>query len=184
MSALIRFGNLYISAARKAALICILLVAVCVPLFISAQFLSPTSGVAFSGDDSREPIVWSAEVKMKSKTEGQIIFKATLSAGWHLYGTTMPETGPRPTHFLFPAVDGVEYTGELTPSVAPVSKKDTMFGGEIQQWEEDVTFTRPFLINNNAPATITIPVEIEFMGCNDKTCMPPSIRKFNLNLIR
>ncbi len=179
MSVSILFDKLSSSAVGKAGALLILLAVLFSPASLFARFPSPAAA-AFGEDDSRAPITWKAEVKMSSKSEGQIILRATLSAGWHLYGTTMPEGGPRPTRFIFPQVEGVEYKGGIVPSAAPVSKQDPMFGCEIKQWEGSVSFTRSFRLSKKAALTLTIPVEVEFMGCNDQTCLPPSSQKFNL----
>lgn len=48
-----------------------------------------------------EPIKWSHELKITGKTTGEIIHKATIEAGWHLYGMNIPPDGPRPTRFVY-----------------------------------------------------------------------------------
>ena len=51
-----------------------------------------------------DPVKWTFEQKQLSETEGEIILKATIDEGWHLYGTQLPEDGPIATSFTFEAL--------------------------------------------------------------------------------
>jgi len=47
-----------------------------------------------------EPIKWSFDSKQNGK-EVDLIFKATIDNGWHLYDTYLPEGGPIATQIVF-----------------------------------------------------------------------------------
>ncbi len=50
---------------------------------------------------AQNPIRWRMTVKMTSETEGVITLRALVDEGWHLYGTQLPEDGPKPTKISF-----------------------------------------------------------------------------------
>ena len=126
-------------------------------------------------------IRWQASVAMKNKSEGVLTVKAVVAPGWHLYGTAMPKEGPNSTKLDFSGSTGVEFTGAFTPSVKPVTRHDDMFGITLSWWDRSVTFTRPFKLKGKK-GDAAIVGKITFMGCNDKTCLPPKTETINLKL--
>ena len=119
---------------------------------------------------AQNPIDWKMSVKMNSETEGVMTITATVQPGWHLYSTSLPEGGPKPTKFSF-EVKGVRLQGNFTASPALVTKEDPMFGSTLSWWDRNVTFKRSFTITD--PADAKISVNVSFMACNDENCMPP-----------
>lgn len=119
---------------------------------------------------AQNPVRWRMSVKMTGENTGTITVRALVAEGWHLYGTTLPENGPRPTRFEF-AVKGVTLNGKLTASKPTVSRRDPLFDMDLNWWDSNVTFTRPFTLDRREGASISLTVT--YMGCNDKTCLPP-----------
>lgn len=68
------------------------------------------------------PVRWEVSSEMTSPTEGVIRYSATIEPGWHLYGTTLPDGGPKATSVSYDRMEGMELVGELVPSQAPVEK--------------------------------------------------------------
>lgn len=124
------------------------------------------------------PITWTVSSEMTSSTEGEIKFAANVEKGWHLYGLTLPDGGPRPTVINFTRLDGVELVGELQPSVAPIEKVDMVFHLKLNWWESDVTLTQRFRLTGNSGYNIE--GTISFQGCNDQSCIPPSKEPFDV----
>ncbi|MCM1292823.1 MAG: protein-disulfide reductase DsbD N-terminal domain-containing protein [Bacteroides sp.] len=120
---------------------------------------------------------WRVNVKMLNSTEGEVIITATIAEGWHLYGTSLPKNGPRPTVFDFSASKGVKFTGALTQSSEPEVYHDKMFDLKLSCWTGKVTFRRRFKVTDAETAAIA--GSISFMSCNNSTCNPPSKEKFN-----
>lgn len=118
------------------------------------------------------PIRWRLSVKMTGETEGVITLKALVEPGWHLYGTSLPEGGPKPTQFFFNASHGIKLTGKVTPSATAGKHTDAMFGTELTWWDSNVQFTVPFKITDRNGAKVV--ATVKYMGCNDVTCLPPS----------
>lgn len=119
---------------------------------------------------AQEPIRWRMSVKMTGDDCGTVTLRALVEPGWHLYGTSLPENGPRPTRFDF-KLTGVTLDGAMTPSKSLVHHDDPLFGMELSWWDENVEFTQPFKVVNREGARIS--VTVNYMGCNDATCLPP-----------
>lgn len=118
------------------------------------------------------PVKWKLNYKMISATEGEAIIIATISDGWHLYGTNLPKGGPKSMAFDFSTSEGVKFIGELSPSIPSKSYRDEMFGMTLSCWEKRVVFRRKFKITNKQNARIG--VSVTFMSCNDVTCSAPA----------
>ncbi len=124
------------------------------------------------------PIKWSTAMEMTSEKEGVVKFTADIEDGWHLYGLNLPDGGPISTSFDFSTLDGVELIGEITPTSAPIEKVDMMFHLKLSYWENNVSFTQKFKVTGDNGFNIA--GQIKFMGCNDKTCLPPQKESFSV----
>ncbi|MDE7154505.1 MAG: thioredoxin family protein [Muribaculaceae bacterium] len=124
-----------------------------------------------------EPITWTTKLEKISDTEGLVRFNVSIENGWHLYGLSLPEGGPRPTSITFNHADGIEF-GDITPSRNPIEKVDMVFHLKLSWWNEDVSFTVPYKITSPDPGPIT--GTITYQGCNDMTCIAPSKESFSL----
>ena len=127
---------------------------------------------------AQKPIKWRSTVKMTSKTEGVITIKAIIQPGWHLYGTNLPEGGPKATKFDFSSSKGVKFVGQVTPSENPKNIYDKSFGMNLSWWDQTLSFTQKFKVTDKKNARII--GSISYMGCNDETCLPPSTQTINL----
>lgn len=125
-----------------------------------------------------QPVQWSSQIQMTSDTEGYVEFNAAISKGWHMYALQLPEGGPRPTSFVFSEVSGVEFTDEITPSRAPIEKVDMIFHLRLGWWDADVSFRRNFKLTDTSGCKIE--GYVEYQGCNDQSCIPPTKEPFSL----
>ena len=126
------------------------------------------------------PVEWTKSIKLSDdKSSGQITFVANIKSGWHLYGMKMPQTGPKPTRFVYSKVSGAELVGSTQPSRQAVEKIDEVFNLSLTWWEGSVTFTQDFKPTGNGPVEIS--GEIEYMACSDKSCTPVAHEEFTLN---
>lgn len=137
-------------------------------------------GLAVANAQAPAPINWRITVKMTSATEGVVNLRAVINDGWHLYGTTMPEGGPKATSFSFNGSQGVKFVGTPTPSVKPVKMHDVMFDTDVTYWEGRVLFTQKFKVTDASNAVIK--GNVQYMGCNDETCSPPKTQQFTLKI--
>ncbi|MDO4320547.1 MAG: protein-disulfide reductase DsbD family protein [Bacteroidales bacterium] len=130
------------------------------------------------GAAAQNPIRWRMSVKMTDETCGVITVRALVGEGWHLYGTSLPENGPRPTRFEF-AVKGVTLEGKLMASQPTVTRHDPMFDMDLNWWDSNVTFTQKFRLDRRDGAAVSLTVT--YMGCNDKNCLPPKSETLTYN---
>lgn len=129
---------------------------------------------------AQKPIKWRSSVKMTSKTEGVITIRAIIQQGWHLYGTNLPQGGPKATKFDFSSSKGIELVGQVTPSVNPKTVFDKSFGMNLNWWEQSLTFTQKFKVTDKSIAKII--GSVSYMGCNDETCLPPATQAIKLSV--
>ncbi len=118
------------------------------------------------------PVKW--KIKLDDKggaADKEIIFTATADKGWHLYDMNLPEGGPVSTSFTFETLTGAELVGTPTPSVQPTTVYDEQFAMNLRWYAGSVSFTQKIKITD--PAKFKAEGEVEFMACNDETCLPP-----------
>ena len=123
------------------------------------------------------PVAWQVTVKMTSPTEGILTCKARLADGWHLYGTSLPEFGPKPTQFDLDETVGVEFTESIKPDRQPLEIHDEMFDLDLNWWDSDIAFRVPFTVSD--PENALLSGKITFMSCNNQTCSPPETYTFS-----
>lgn len=125
-------------------------------------------------------ISWTGKAHMTDDTHGIITITATMTDGWHIYGMDAPADGPQPTRFTFATGKTWQTEGKMTVSKAPVKSFDKSFDTELSFWEGKVTFTQKFkLIDQSATS---IKCSVNYMGCNDMTCLPPATEELTIKL--
>ncbi|MCH5318972.1 MAG: hypothetical protein J1E38_04625 [Paramuribaculum sp.] len=130
---------------------------------------------------TQQSIKWSQNIEMQSNDKGVLILTAHIQPGWHLYGMDMPEFGPRPTEIDLSSSKNVIFSDPITDK-EPLKVHDEMFDLDLTWWDSDVQFSIPFtLINDNPSDGPVIQGVITFMGCDNKTCLPPQTFKFAQN---
>lgn len=126
-----------------------------------------------------QPVKWSFDTKKISNEEFELILKASIDKGWHMYGTDIPEKGPIPTSFKFNSSEDYELVGKLeTPK--PIEEYDNVIEMHLQYFEHNAKFRQRVKMKTDKPFQVT--GELEFMACNDRTCTPPELVEFSFNL--
>ncbi|MDR0349128.1 MAG: thioredoxin family protein [Tannerella sp.] len=126
-----------------------------------------------------EPVKWNIKLIDSESAEKEIQFTAKADKGWHLYDVNLPEGGPVSTRFTFEKKQGVELTGTPTPSVAPQKAHDEVFNMELRWYDGTVTFIQKIKVTD--PKKFKLSGEVEFMACNDETCLPPERIPFSFD---
>ncbi|MEY3678022.1 MAG: hypothetical protein RI924_163 [Bacteroidota bacterium] len=124
-----------------------------------------------------EPVKWSFTAQKLSDTEANLLIKAKIDKGWHLYSQFIEEGGPIPTSFKFTPSADYELVGKVSEIPQAVKAYDPNFAMQIAWHQDAVTFTQKIKLKN--PNT-TIKGVLEFMVCNDKKCLPPTEVPFNI----
>ncbi len=119
-----------------------------------------------------DPIKWETQLKMVSDTEAEIVFNATVDAGWHLYSTDIPDGGPTPASITLNTTEGVELIGGLTATGEITREFDSMFEMELAYFVEKGSFVQRIAIAN--PEQYHVAGYLEYAACNDQNCLPPT----------
>ena len=126
------------------------------------------------------PVKWKIKLDDKGGApEKEIVFTATADKGWHLYDMNLPEGGPVSTSFTFETLNGAELIGQPVPSVKPTTVYDEQFAMNLRWYPGTVSFTQKLKVT--APAKFKAEGEVEFMACNDETCLPPDQIPFSFD---
>lgn len=117
------------------------------------------------------PVKWKIKLEDSGTPEKDIVFTATAEKGWHLYDMNLPEGGPVSTSFTFETLQGAELIGTPVSSVKPTTVYDEQFAMNLRWYPGTVSFTQKIKVTD--PAKFKVEGEVEFMACNDETCLPP-----------
>jgi thiol:disulfide interchange protein len=118
-----------------------------------------------------DPITWSYEVNKVSDAEADLIIKAEIERGWHLYALNLPSLeGPEPTTISLIPSEEYELIGD--PSEGEFKTEyDANFSMDLNYHEKEAVFTQKIKINTTSP--FIIKGMIACMICNEEMCLPP-----------
>ncbi|MBF4516862.1 thioredoxin family protein [Flavobacterium sp. ANB] len=122
-----------------------------------------------------DPVSFKTSVKVLDSNNYELIITAQIEKGWHMYSQKVPANGPMPTSFVFSK--SKNYTakgGVIEPTGHEID--DPVFGIRIRLFETKAVFTQKIKRKNNEAFRVN--ATIEFMVCNDQSCLPPSERDF------
>ncbi len=125
------------------------------------------------------PVKWN----FTSKTEGDEIilsFNATIEGDWHLYDVYLEEGGPISTSFNYENENSFEKVGKIKSSPAPTKSYDEAFEMDLRYFKKQVTFTQRIKIKDASIKNIK--GYVEYMVCNDGSCLPPTEADFNFKV--
>ena len=100
-----------------------------------------------------EPVQWTVETEKLNKNEYNIVFKAEIEDGWHLYSQNTPFGGPMPLYFEFIDTLGIERQGGVAEPKAIVHYSD-IFEIDEHFFENEAVFTQRVKLLGDA-ATVT-----------------------------
>lgn len=123
-----------------------------------------------------DPVEWNFAAAVVNEGEVDLVFKAVIEPGWHVYSQFIEEGGPIPTSFTFNPSPAYERTGNISESPEPVAAFDENFQMEIAWHNQEVTFRQRIKVNE--PTTVS--GMVEFMVCNDEKCLPPTEVEFRI----
>ncbi|MEZ4792762.1 MAG: cytochrome c biogenesis protein CcdA [Gelidibacter sp.] len=118
-----------------------------------------------------KPVKWSTSVEKVSDTEYNLVAKASIDKGWHLYSQNVPEDGPIPTVFTFETNTDFELVGKVSEDEGK-TVDDPVFGMRIKFFEANTVFKQRIKLLNKELSKVK--GEVEFMVCDDERCLPPS----------
>ena len=118
-----------------------------------------------------DPVHFTSEMKMLENNEAEIIFKALIDPGWHVYSTDLGSDGPVEATFNVEKMEGAERVGKLKPVGKEIKQYDEMFGMELRFFEKTATFKQKIRFTGKQ---YDIDCYLEYGACNDQSCIPPT----------
>ena len=143
---------------------------------LSALLMAALHGTAQPAD----PVSWSVAVSESGDGISRIVFKARIAEPWHMYDTGPYDGGPNATAFTFEPNADVTLLGEIEQLSKPVRVYDSLFAMEIGYFEKSAEFVQKVRV---APGReTTLKAVVEWMACDDESCLPPADRTFSIPL--
>jgi thiol:disulfide interchange protein DsbD len=125
------------------------------------------------------PVKWKTSTEKLSDSTYNLVITATIDTNWHLYSQNVPDDGPIPTAFTFTKTSDFELIGKPSEEKGHTID-DKVFNMKIKFFEKEATFKQKIKILTNK--NIKIKGEVEFMTCDDTSCLPPSYVDLNFSI--
>jgi len=126
------------------------------------------------------PVSWSFVSTPLEDGTTALEMTAHVEAGWHIYATQLEnDLGPIPTTITIHPSEGVESTGALVEP-EPEEVYDQNFQMNVRYHSGEPLFVQRVKVTSSNP--VVVEGEVEYMVCNDKTCLPPTTAPFRLEV--
>ena len=122
-----------------------------------------------------EPVHFRTTLNTLDGDQAEIVFSATIDAGWHVYSTDITEDGPIRATFHAEQLEGVELVGGLKPRGHVTEQFDEMFGTNLRFFEKQGAFVQKIRFTK---PKYSIDCYLEYGACNDQMCLPPTTVEF------
>ena len=137
---------------------------------IAVTLLLLTSFFSFS--QIYEPVEWSTSVEKITDSEFELVVKAAVDKGWHLYSQIIPDGGPIPTSFNFSKNENeYELIGKTIEGEGH-EEFDKVFEMDIKYFENEAVFKQRIKFLKTGKTVVN--GTVEFMVCDDTNCLPPT----------
>lgn len=120
---------------------------------------------------SQEVVSWKFSLESGKNGEVNLVAKATISNGWHLYDTNIPENGPFPTSLSFDKIEGAKAVGKFAAIGKAHVAFDPVFNMQIGTFEKSATFVQRLQITDKAK--FVVQGDVRAQACDETTCTPP-----------
>ena len=135
---------------------------------------------ALSIDPGDRVVTWQFSSVSNGPKEVVITLTAQIDEGWHMYATDLPsDEGPLPTEFRFTESELYVIDGDLIES-EPVEQFDPNFSVVVKHHSGSPEFKMK--LNRRTTEAFTVKGEVEYMVCNDRTCLPPAVVPFSIEV--
>lgn len=130
-----------------------------------------------------EPVKWEMNAKHAVDDEFWLVYEASIEDGWNVYSMYMEEGGPIPTSVYYNDEAQFEALGKAKEKGDKKEGKDPLF----KELDKVIKFTskKSYIIRQKIKAidySKPLTGELEYMTCNDKTCLPPTFVEFEFDL--
>lgn len=127
-----------------------------------------------------EPVKWTFELNNTGKTTANVVLKATIEKDWHLYGMNIPANGPVATKIIFDNIKNAKLEGTIQATSKLKEVFDPNFDMKLSWYANEAVFIQK--ISFTDAAKVKLKGHVEFMSCNDESCLPPAKEYFDLGV--
>lgn len=125
------------------------------------------------------PVHWAFSATPLEGGIYELHFTAKIDGNWNLYSQFIEEGGPVPTSFTYSDLENFTLEGKCKENGNKKEGFDSMFDMDVIKFGKKVDFVQVIKLKNQLPA---IKGSVEFMVCNDETCLPPRSVNFSIDL--
>jgi hypothetical protein len=136
------------------------------------------SGLCSFGQSSKQ-VKWSFAAKKIADKTYEVHMTADINANWHMYAQDAGD-GPQPTAFNFTKNPLLSFDGNVKEVGKMKKVYEDAFKSEVRFYEKSVNFIQVVKVRGNAKTNLA--GKVEFMVCDDKSCLPPAEVPFTVNI--
>lgn len=125
-----------------------------------------------------EPVKWKYSMSEPENGVAEISFEVSIDDGWHVYSMDLPPDGPVATKFVFETVQNAELQGQVECGATLVKKMEPTYNMELEWYEKSAKFTQKVNVKDD----YYVAGYIEYMACDENTCLPPAKENFSFGV--
>ena len=127
------------------------------------------------------PVEWSVSTEDRNDGTVCVLFTARIEAPWHIYDLgPYDDMGPNATTVVFEPNESVTLVGGIESLTRPVRVYDSLFALEIGYFEQTARLAQTVRVK--AGVKTELKARVEWMACNDESCLPPDEKDFTIAL--
>lgn len=128
----------------------------------------------------QDPVEWSYSVKKVSADTYTFTATANIEGDWHIYSQTTGKGGPVPTKINFNKNPLITIVGATKETGQVKQVYDELFKTTVRFIGETATYTQTIKVRGGVKTNIS--GFVAYMVCDDRQCLPPSKKTFDLKL--
>lgn len=127
------------------------------------------------------PVLWSYTAKKTADKTYEVHLTATINANWHLYGQGPGATGLEPTTAItFIKNPLISFDGNVHEVGKAEAYYDKNFKTVLKYYTRTVDFVQ--LVKLRSAIATVIKGTVNYVVCNDRSCLPPKDVPFAINI--
>ena len=127
------------------------------------------------------PVEWSVSTEDRNDGTVCVLFTARIEVPWHIYDLgPYDDMGPNATTVVFEPNESVTLVGGIESLTRPVRVYDSLFALEIGYFEQTARLAQTVRVK--AGVKTELKARVEWMACNDESCLPPDEKDFTITL--
>lgn len=117
-------------------------------------------------------VMWKFSIEDKGKHEIELVARASIKPGWHLYDADIPEDGPFPATLSIENVKGAKAIGKFhSTGKKAITKFDPIFKMDVCFFENSATFVQRFKVTDKK--NFELSGNVRAQACNNQNCTHP-----------